>query len=68
MFCEIGIYSKHAWVCPVKDKKGIKTTNVFFKKIKESGRKSNKIGVDESSEFYNSSMKSWLEKNDIEMY
>ena len=40
----------------------------FFLKIKESGRKSNKIGVDESSEFYNSSMKSWLEKNDIEMY
>ena len=51
-----------------KIKKGITITNVFKKNLKESGRKSNKIGVDKGSEFYNSSMKSWLEKNDIEMY
>ena len=30
--------------------------------------KPNKIWVDEGSEFYNRLMKSWLEKNDIEMY
>ena len=30
--------------------------------------KSNKIWVDKGSEFCNLSMKSWLEKNDIEMY
>ena len=31
-------------------------------------RKINKIWVDKGSEFYNYSMKSWLEKNKIEMY
>ena len=30
--------------------------------------KSNKIWVGKSSEFYNTPMKSWLEKNTIEMY
>ena len=29
---------------------------------------SNKIWVDKGSELYNGSMKSWLEKNNIEMY
>ena len=36
--------------------------------LKESIRKPNKIWGDKGSEFYNRSMKSWLEKNDIEMY
>ena len=31
-------------------------------------KKKNKIWVDKGSEFYNRSMKSWLEKNNIEMY
>ena len=35
---------------------------------KSKGRTPNKIWVDKSSEFYNRSVKSWLEKNDTEMY
>ena len=31
-------------------------------------KKQNKIWVDKGSEFDNRSMKSWLEKNDIEIY
>ena len=53
---------------PIKDKNGITITNASQKILKESNRKSNKIWVDKGSEFYNSSMKSWLEKNDIEIY
>ena len=64
----IDIYSKYAWVIPLKYKKRIIITNAFQKILKESNRKSNKIWVDKGSEFYNRSMKSWLEKNDIEMY
>ena len=64
----INIYSKYAWVNPLKDKKGITITNAFQKVLKESNRKPNKIWVDQGNEIYNSSMKSWLEKNDIEMY
>ena len=52
----------------MKVKKGITITNAFQKILKESSRKPNKIWVDKGSEFYNKSMKSWLEQNDIEMY
>ena len=61
-----------------KIKKGITVTNAnaILKISKESNRleakskglKTNKIWVDKGSEFYNRSMESWLEKNDIEMY
>ena len=64
----IDIYSKYAWVIPLKDKKGITITNVFQKTLNESNRKPNKMRVDKGSEFYNIPMKSWLEKNGIEMY
>ena len=47
-----------------KIKKGIRVANAFQKNIDESNRKQNKICV----EFSKRSMKSWLEKNAIEMY
>ena len=68
LFYVIDIYSKYAWVIPLKDKKGITTTHAFQKILKESNRKPNKIWVDKYGEFYNKLMKSWLGKNDIEMY
>ena len=37
-------------------------TNTFQKFLDESNRKVNKIWVDKGSEFYNRSMKYWLEK------
>ena len=55
LFCVIDIFSKNAWV-------------ILLKNIKEPHRKPSKIWVDKGSEFYNRSMKSWLEKNAIEMY
>ena len=42
--------------------------NAFKSILKKSNRKSNKIWVDKGGEFYNKSIKSWLEKNDREMY
>ena len=60
--CLIDIYSKYAWVVPLKHKKDITITNGFQKILKESNKKPNKIWVDKGSEFYNKSMKSWLEK------
>ena len=68
LLCVIDIYSKYAWVIPLKDKKGITISNTFQKILDESNHKLNKIWIDKSSEFYNRTMKSWLEKNDIEMY
>ena len=39
----IDLYSKYAFVIPLKDKKGISIVNRFNKKIKQSNRKPNKI-------------------------
>ena len=52
----------------MKYKKGITITKAFQKILKESNRKPNKIWVEKGRKFYNISMKSWLQKNDIEMY
>ena len=68
LLCVIHIYSKYVWVIPLKDKKGITIINAFQKSWKESNRKPNKIRLHQDSEFFNGSMKSWLEKNGIEMY
>ena len=51
-----------------KDKKGITITNAFQKILDESKRKTNKIWEDKGSEFDNRSVKSWIEKNDKEIY
>ena len=55
LLCFIDIFSKYAWVIPLKDKKGITITNAFQKILKESNRKPNKIWVDKDSESYKSS-------------
>ena len=49
-------------------KKGITITNAFQKILDESRCKPNRIWVHKGSESYNKSIKSWLEKNNIEMY
>ena len=51
----------------MKDKKGIKITNALQKILHQPNRKPNKVWVDKRSEFYKRSMKSWLEKNAIEI-
>ena len=56
--CVIVIYSKFAWVIPLKDQKRITITNPFWKTLDESNGKRNKMWVDKDSEFYNRSMKS----------
>ena len=65
LLCVIDIYSKYAWVVPLKDKKGITITNYFQKISKESnnheakskGPNSKKIWVDKENfliaQFYN---------------
>ena len=66
LLCIIDIYSKYEWVVPLKDKKGMTITNVFQKDLNDSETKQNMR--EKGSEFYNRSMKSWLQDNDIEMY
>ena len=53
LLCAIDLFSKYAFVVPLKDKKGIIIVNAFNKIIKQSNRKPNKIRVDQGGEFYN---------------
>ena len=65
LLCVIDIFSKYAWVVPLKDKKGVSIVNAFQKILDDSKRKPNKIWVDKGSEFYNNSFKKWLKDIDI---
>ena len=65
--CAIDLFSKYAWVVPLKDEKGTSIVNAFQKIISE-GTKPNKIWVDQGSEFYNNCFKDFLKINNIEMY
>ena len=57
LLCPIDLYSKYAFVNPLKNKKGVSVTNGFNKIIKQSETKSNKIWVDQGGEFYNNVFK-----------
>ena len=73
--CAIDSFSKYTWVILIKNQKGTSIVNAFKKIISDgtqaesNGRKkTNKIWVDQSSEFYNNSFKDFLKLNNIEMY
>ena len=68
LLCAMDLYSKYAFVIPLKDKKGISIVNAFNKIIKQSNRKPTKIWVDQGGEFYNNVFKKWLSDNDIIIY
>ena len=68
LLCVIDLFSKYAFVVPLKDKKGVSIVNAFQSILDKSGRKQNKIWVDQGSEFYNDVFKKWLKNNDISMY
>ena len=57
LLCVIDIFSKYAWVVPLKDKKGVSIVNAFQKILDDSKRNSNKIWVDKGFEFYKRSVK-----------
>ena len=71
LICVIDIFSKYAWVVPLKDKKSISIVKAFQSILKQSNSnqiKPNKIWLDKGSEFYNAYFKKWLRDNDIVMY
>ena len=68
LLCAIDLLSKYAFVVPLKDKKGTDIANAFKSILNYSKNKSNKIWVDQSSEFYESHFKKYLKDNNIEIY
>ena len=67
LLCAIDLFTKYAWVIPIKDEKGTSIVDAF-KRIISQERKSNNIWVDQGSEFYNNTFKHFLKINNIKMY
>ena len=68
LLCVIDLFSIYAFVVPLKYKKRVSILNAFQGILDKSGRKPNKIWVDQGSESYNHNFKKWLANNDISMY
>ena len=62
----IDIFSKFAWVIPLKDKKGITIKNALEKIFKE--RKPKFLWTDRGTEFYNKQVQDLLNENNIKLY
>ena len=71
LLCVIDIFSKYAWVVPLKDKKGVSIVNAFQSILIEKNpieNRTKQIWVDKGSEFYNNPFRKWLQDNDTVMY
>ena len=62
------MFSKYAWVFPLKNKRGVSIVHAFQKIFDSLNRKPNKIWVDQGGEFYNKLFIRFLKNNKIEMY
>ena len=63
----IDVFSKYAWVVPLKNKTGPSLVEAF-KVILSSGRKPEKIMTDQGTEFLNRHFRALMKEEDIELY
>ena len=63
----IDIFSKHAWVVPLKTKQGHELVKAF-QAILSSGRKPNKLQTDQGTEFLNRVFQKFLRENNIDFF
>ena len=52
----LDVFSKYAYVKPLKNKNGKTVPNAFIKTLNEYDRKPNKLWIDQGREFYNKLM------------
>ena len=64
LLCVIDLFTKYAWVVPLKDKKGATITNALQKVLDGSKRKPNKLWVDQASEFCNNDISTYSTHNE----
>ena len=62
------MFSRYAFVIPLKSKAGSAVVDAFEEILNKTGRKPNKIWVDQGREFYNKDMKRWLVDKGIDMF
>ena len=59
LLCVTDLFSRHAWVIGIKDKKGVSIVSGFQSILKKFDRKPNKTWVDHGSEYYNNVFKNF---------
>ena len=64
----IDILSRHGWARPLKTKKGNEVASAIEDIFKASKRKPRRIQTDQGTEFYNTKVKSLLDKDNIELF
>ena len=64
----LDIFSRFAWVRPLKDKTGTSVARALQDIITTSGKKPHKIWSDRGTEFYNATVAHLLERNNIKLY
>ena len=68
LLCVMDVFTKYAWVKPLKDRKTKTVLHVFTEIVSQSKWKPNKFSVDQGREFHNNLMPKWLDDNGILMY
>ena len=68
LLCVIDVFTKYAWVKPLKDNKGETVLNAFMEIVNETNHKPHKLWVVQEREFYNKLIQEWLGNNYILMY
>ena len=66
--CVIDVFTKYAWVKPLKDKKAKTVANGYIEIGNKSKRQPNKLQADQRRKCYNYYMHKWLDNKDILMY
>ena len=67
LLCVIDVFSKFAWVVPIKDKTG-KSLIQAFQSILKKGRSPLSLQTDKGREFLNKEFQAFLEKHDIHFF
>ena len=68
LLCVIDVFSKYAWVVPIKNKTGKVLINAFQSIVKKSKRKPLSLQSDKGSEFKNKEFQQYLKKNKIHFF
>ena len=65
----IDVFSKYAWVIPIKDKSGKEMLNAFKQLFaKAAPRKPKRLQTDKGKEFLNSDVKQYLREQEVELF
>ena len=68
LLCVIEVFTKYAWVKPLKDTQNNTILNAFINIVNKSNCKPNKLWIHQGREFYHKLIEEWLNNNNILMY